>query len=145
MKKLSLFILLFAFALWSGQNLKTNPDKKLLESISFLDKSLQNNDDNIIKILTQDISFGHSNGWVQNLNDFKKDFSSKKVAYKEIKQLEISEFKKHKNIASVRRKVKVLGIYQNQEFELNLLLLEIWKKENAVWKLWSRQSVEIKP
>ena len=116
-----------------------------MESISFLDKSLQNNDDNIIKILSQDISFGHSNAWVQNINDFKKDFSSKKVVYKEIKQLEISEFKKHKNIASVRRKVKVLGIYQNQEFELSLLLLEIWKKENTVWKLWSRQSVEIKP
>jgi len=76
-----------------------------------LDKSLQNNDDNIIKIFTQHVSFGHSNGWVQNLNDFKKDFSSKKVVYKEIRQLEISEFKKYKNLSSIRRKVKVLGIY----------------------------------
>ncbi|WP_299183597.1 hypothetical protein [uncultured Chryseobacterium sp.] len=43
-----------------------------------MDKSLQNNDDNIIKIFTQHVSFGHSNGWVQNLNDFKKIFLQRK-------------------------------------------------------------------
>lgn len=146
MKKLSLFILLFSFTFWSCQHIKLDfKDEKLVESIKLLDRYLQNNDDNITHILCSDVSFGHSNGWVQNLDDFKKDFSSKKVVYKEIRQLEISELKKYKNMASVRRKIKVLGSYKNQDFELNLALLEIWKKKNSVWKLWSRQSVEIKP
>ncbi|ROH96073.1 nuclear transport factor 2 family protein [Chryseobacterium daecheongense] len=146
MKKLSLFILLFSFTFWSCQHIKPAlKDEKLVESIRLLDRYLQNNDDNITHILCSDVSFGHSNGWVQNLDDFKKDFSSKKVVYKEIRQLEISELKKYKNMASVRRKIKVLGSYKNQDFELNLALLEIWKKKNSVWKLWSRQSVEIKP
>lgn len=106
---------------------------------------MQNNDQRIIDVLCSDVSFGHSNGWTQNFDDFKKDFSSKKVIYKEIKQIEISEIKKHKNFASIRRKIKVSGLYKDQQFEMKLSLLEIWMKKNSVWKLWSRQSVEIKP
>ena len=41
--------------------------------------------------------------------------------------------------------IKVSGVYKNQNFEMMLGLLEIWKKEKSIWKLWSRQSVEIKP
>lgn len=106
---------------------------------------MQNNDDKIIEILCSDVSFGHSNGWTQSFDDFKKDFSSKKVIYKEIKQIEIFEIKKHKNFASIRRKIKVSGLYKDQSFEMKLALLEIWMKKNSVWKLWSRQSIEIKP
>lgn len=106
---------------------------------------MQNNDDKIVNILCSDVSFGHSNGWVQTIDDFIKDFSSKKVIYKEIKQLEISDLKRHKNFVSIRRKIYVSGLYKDQKFEMKLALLEIWMKKNAVWKLWSRQSVEIKP
>jgi len=145
-KKLSLLILLFSFTFWTCQAVKTNSkDAKLFERILLLDKYMQNNDNKIVDILCSDVSFGHSNGWIQNLDDFKKDFSSKKVSYKEIKQLEISEFKKHKNLASIRRIIKVSGLYKDQNFEMKLALLEIWMKKNSVWKLWSRQSVEIKP
>lgn len=70
---------------------------------------MQNNDGQIINILSSDVSFGHSNGWTQNFDDFKKDFSSKKVIYREIKQIEISEIKKHKKFASIRRKIQVSG------------------------------------
>ncbi|WP_283420734.1 hypothetical protein [Chryseobacterium profundimaris] len=110
-----------------------------------LDSLMQNNDSNILNLFAKDVSFGHSNGWVQNFEDFKKDFNSKKVMYKNINQIEISEVKKNKNIYSIRRKIKVSGVYKNQNFEMMLGLLEIWKKEKSLWKLWSRQSVEIKP
>ncbi|MEI7486223.1 MAG: hypothetical protein WCJ72_02220 [Chryseobacterium sp.] len=130
----------------SCQHLKINQkDVKLFESISLLDQYMQNNDQRIINILCYDVSFGHSNGWTQNFDDFKKDFSSKKVIYKEIKQIEISEIKKHKKFASIRRKIQVSGLYKDQSFEMKLALLEIWMKKNSVWKLWSRQSIEIKP
>ena len=106
---------------------------------------MQNNDSNILDLFEKDVSFGHSNGWIEDLNDFKKDFSSKKVVYTEVKQTEISEIKKFKKSFSVRRKIKVSGLYKNQDFEMNLSLLEVWIKNKATWKLWSRQSVEIKP
>ena len=77
---------------------------------------MQNNDSKILNLFEPDVSFGHSNGWIQNLNDFKRDFTSKKVVYREIKQTEVSEIKKLKNTFSIRRKIKVSGLYKKSRF-----------------------------
>lgn len=137
----SLFLFCFAFG-FSQKYLKQ--EKSVLIQSKMLDSLMQNNDSKILDLFEKDISFGHSNGWIQNLDDFKKDFSSKKVVYKEIAQTEVSEIKKSRNTISVRRKIRVKGLYKNQEFEMTLVLLEIWIKNKSEWKLWSRQSVEIK-
>ncbi|MFL9834014.1 hypothetical protein [Chryseobacterium terrae] len=136
-----LFLICFAFGY--SQNY-SKEEKQLLFQAAKLDSLMQNNDPKILGLFDKNVSFGHSNGWIQNLNDFKKDFSSKKVVYKEIKQTEISELKRFKNTFSIRRKIKVSGLYKNQSFEMTLSLLEIWIKKKSIWKLWSRQSVEIK-
>ncbi|MFY1048133.1 hypothetical protein [Chryseobacterium sp. GP-SGM7] len=143
MKNLAL-IFLFSCIFGYAQNY-SKKEKQLLFQTAKLDSLMQNNDSKILELLETDVSFGHSNGWIQNFDDFKKDFSSGKVIYKEIRQIEVSEMKKFGNIFSIRRKIKVLGLYRNQDFEMNLSLLEIWIKNKSVWKLWSRQSVEIKP
>ncbi|WP_143883042.1 nuclear transport factor 2 family protein [Chryseobacterium binzhouense] len=137
-------LLLFCFALGFSQKY-SKQERQLLSQTEKLDYLMQNNDSGIIDLFEKDVSFGHSNGWIQNLDDFKKDFLSKKVIYKEIRQTEISEIKKFNNTFSIRRKINVSGLYKNQEFKMTLSLLEIWIKKNSGWKLWSRQSVEIKP
>lgn len=137
-------LFLFCFVFGFSQNYSKD-EKAVLLQAKKLDSLMKNNDTQIIDLFYSDVSFGHSNGWIQNLEDFKKDFSSKKVSYKEITQLEISELKQFKNTVSIRRAIKVAGLYKNQSFEMNLSLLEIWIKKKSNWKLWSRQSVEIKP
>lgn len=137
-------LLLFCFALGFSQKY-SKQERQLLSQTEKLDYLMQNNDSGIIDLFEKDVSFGHSNGWIQNLDDFKKDFLDKKVIYKEIRQTEISEIKKFNNTFSIRRKISVSGLYKNQEFKMTLSLLEIWIKKNSGWKLWSRQSVEIKP
>lgn len=137
-------LLLFCFALGFSQKY-SKQERQLLSQTEKLDYLMQNNDSGIIDLFEKDVSFGHSNGWIQNLDDFKKDFLSKKVIYKEIRQTEVSEIKKFNNTFSIRRKINVSGLYKNQEFKMTLSLLEIWIKKNSGWKLWSRQSVEIKP
>ena len=141
-KILYLFFQLFFVFGYSQQY--SRQEKQLLSQANKLDSLMQNNDSKILDFFEKDVSFGHSNGWIQNLDDFKKDFSSKKVVYKEIKQTGVSEIKKFKNTFSVRRKIKVTGFYKSELFEMNLSLLEIWIKNKFQWKLWSRQSVEIK-
>jgi hypothetical protein len=144
--KMRFFPILFLFCSVFGYSQKySKQEKQLLSQTAKLDSLMQNNDSNILDLFEKDVSFGHSNGWIEDLNDFKKDFSSKKVVYTEVKQTEISEIKKFKKSFSVRRKIKVSGLYKNQDFEMNLSLLEVWIKNKATWKLWSRQSVEIKP
>ncbi|WP_426475479.1 hypothetical protein [Chryseobacterium balustinum] len=139
---LSIFLFCFVF----GFSQKYSRDEKIvLLQAKILDSLMMKNDVQIVTLFCSDVSFGHSNGWIQNLDDFKKDFSLKKVSYKEIKQLEISELKQFKNTISIRRTIQVKGLYKNQDFEMKLALLEIWSKRKSNWKLWSRQSVEIKP
>lgn len=139
------FTILFLCCFVLGFSQKySKQEKAVLMQAKRLDSLMQNNDSNILNLFAKDVSFGHSNGWVQNFEDFKKDLNSKKVIYKNIDQIEISEAKKDKNVYSVRRKIKVSGLYKNQNFEMILWLLEIWKKEKSVWKLWSRQSVEVR-
>lgn len=139
---LSIFLFCFVF----GFSQKYSRDEKIvLLRAKKLDSLMMKNDAQIVTLFCSDVSFGHSNGWIQNLDDFKKDFSLKKVSYKEIKQLEISELKQFKNTISIRRTIQVKGLYKNQDFEMKLALLEIWSKRKSNWKLWSRQSVEIKP
>ena len=143
MKSFFCFIFLVCFVFGFSQAY-SRQEKTFLSQVSKLDSLMQNNDSNIINLFDENVSFGHSNGWVQSLDDFKKDFTSKKVVYKEIRQTEALELKKFKKTFSIRRKIKVVGFYKNETFEMNLSLLEIWIKNKSDWKLWSRQSMEIK-
>ncbi|MFC6266759.1 nuclear transport factor 2 family protein [Frigoriflavimonas asaccharolytica] len=144
MRKFTFLLIFLMVSFCNGQQNSFKIDGILLKKIELLDFYLQNNDNKILDILCNDVSFGHSNGWVQNFDDFKKDFSSKKVVYKEIKQLEILEYKTRKRTASIRRILQVSGTYKDELFQIKLTLLEIWLKKNSEWKLWSRQSVENK-
>lgn len=144
-KSLILVTLIFSsYLIFAQQDLKSNVDANLLHSISTLDQMMQNNDPKITLILADDITFGHSNGWIQSLDDFKKDIESKKIHYKIIQQKVLKEIKFRKNLASLRRIINVSGQYEQYHFMMDLSVLEIWIKEKSIWKLWSRQSIEIK-
>lgn len=137
-----IFLLSFVFG-YSQEYSKQ--EKLVLIQARKLDSLMKNNDISIVDLFSDDVSFGHSNGWIQNLDDFKKDFISKKVVYKEIGQTQVSEIKKFKNTISLSRIIKVAGLYEKYDFQMKLAVLEIWIKKKSEWKLWSRQSVEIKP
>jgi hypothetical protein len=66
---------LFHFVFGISQNKK---EKTLLSQVSKLDSMMQNNDSKVLDLFSDDVSFGHSNGWIQNKEDFKKDFESGK-------------------------------------------------------------------
>lgn len=139
-KYLSLFILVFSLSLFSAQTL----DRTLEIQVRTLDSLMQTNNPNILNLLAEDVSFGHSNGWIQNIHDFKKDVISKRVDYKSVSQIALKDFKTYKKTASIRRIVYVVGTYKSYDFAMDLSVLEIWIKKAGDWKLWSRQSVEIK-
>lgn len=78
MKRVLFFFLVFFISLWNGQTANSFSEPKLAESIQLLDQLMANNDAKMMDILCTDVSFGHSNGWVQNFEDFKRDFISQK-------------------------------------------------------------------
>ena len=141
----TILLLLFIFSSnQSNAQIFGKKEKILFSRTAALDSLMQNNDVGLLNLLSHQVSFGHSNGWVQNYQDFTQDFASGKVKYTLVRQTKLSEIKFFKKTCSIRRTVKVSGKYQNENFTLNLSLLEVWIKDNAVWQLWSRQSVSIK-
>ena len=143
MKSLFSFICLVCFILGFTQNY-SKKEKVLLSQVSKLDSLMQNNDSKILELFSADVSFGHSNGWVQNYQDFKTDFESGKVKYHSVNQLELRELKIKNKFANIRRIIAVKGLYKNETFEMKLSVLEFWIQQKGIWKLWSRQSVSLK-
>ena len=143
MKSLFSFIFLVCFVFGFSQNY-SKKEKALLSQILKLDLLMQNNNSKILELFSDDVSFGHSNGWVQNYQDFKTDFESGKVKYQSVKQTELKEFKIENKFANVRRIIAVKGFYKNEIFEMKLSVLELWIKQKGIWKLWSRQSATLK-
>ena len=136
-----LFVICFVFGFSQNYSKK---EQALLHQISKLDSLMENNDSKILELFSDDVSFGHSNGWIQNKEDFKTDFESGKVKYQSVKQTELKEFKIKNKFANIRRIIAVKGLYKNELFEMKLSVLEFWIRQKGIWKLWSRQSVTLK-
>ncbi|QIG90055.1 nuclear transport factor 2 family protein [Chryseobacterium sp. POL2] len=136
-----LFLLYFTIGFSQEYSRK---ETEILMQVSKLDSLMEHNDNKILNLLADDVSFGHSNAWVQNYEDFRKDFESGKVKYQSVKQTELKELKFRKKLANIRRIISVKGLYNNQLFSMQLSVLEIWIHKKGVWKLWTRQSVGLK-
>ena len=142
MKSFFCFIFLVCFVFGFSQTY-SRQEKALIIQVSKLDSLMENNDSKILELFSDDVSFGHSNGWLQNKDDFKKDFESGKVKYQSVKQTELKELKIKNKFANIRRIIAVKGLYKNETFEMKLSVLEFWIQQKGIWKLWSRQSVKI--
>lgn len=136
-----LFLICFVFGFSQKYSKK---EKALLIQVSKLDSLMENNNSKILELFFDDVSFGHSNGWIQDKADFKKDFESGKVKYQSVQQTELKEFKIKNKFANIRRIIAVKGLYKNESFEMKLSVLEFWIRQKGIWKLWNRQSVNLK-
>ena len=134
MKSFFSFIFLVCFVFGFSQTY-SRQEKALIIQVSKLDSLMENNDSKILELFSDDVSFGHSNGWIQNYEDFKTDFESGKVKYQSVKQTELKEFKFKNKFANVRRIIAVKGLYKSDEFEMKLSVLEFWIRQKGMWKL----------
>lgn len=72
------FLIFFVFGFSQSREF-SKKEKVLLIQVSKLDSLMENNNSKILELFSDDVSFGHSNGWVQNYEDFRNDFESGKV------------------------------------------------------------------
>ena len=124
---------------------KQKVEAQLSQSVKMLDIALKSNDASLLaKLLHEDLSLGHSNGWIESKEEVLEHLASGFLAYNEIAQIGAIEVSVVDNFARVRRKIKVNGIADKVKFEMELRALEIWILEFGQWKLWCRQSVQLK-
>lgn len=108
-----------------------------------LNEALLKKDSSVLmQLLDNNVSYGHSNGWIQSKSDVVKDFSSGKISYT---KMEVSDekFLMQKQAVAIRNVTAVEGIVSGNVFKMSLQVLQVWKRIKGKWVLIARQSVKL--
>lgn len=118
-------------------------DDALSNAVTQLDKALISKDTVMLKTLLSDqLTYGHSNGWIEVKQDVISDLYNGKLTYKQIKQASQTREINGK-VASVRIVADLDIIFNEKPLQIKLSIMQVWKKEHRNWKLFARQSVKI--
>jgi len=116
---------------------------KIIKNINAIEKALVQKDTLVLnKLLHTDLTFGHSNGWIESKESLLNDLKNTKVIYTSFENISAVDFTFHsEDIVITRRKITAHGIFRQQNFSINMNVLEIWILNQDIWKLLARQSV----
>jgi len=100
--------------------------------------------DTLKKLTSSDLSYGHSNGLIENQILFMEALVSGKSDFNTIIISDQTIKLNGKNIAVVRHKFKgELTAADGNINTVNLSILMVWIKEKGAWKLLARQAVRV--
>jgi len=113
----------------------------LKNAMKKLDKALLEKDATTLKaVLHKDVSYGHSNGWIQSKTDILNDFTSGKLTYNKIENNSSAIIKISKKYATVKTNTNAEGSVNGTAFKLILHIMQFWIKTKNGWQLITRQS-----
>ncbi len=95
------------------------------------------------RFVHSDVTYGHSNGWIENKTDLKADLYNGKLVYNSIGQ-EVTEILKQENMACVRSNATIDVVYDGKPMVFKLHVLQVWARKDKNWQLVARQSVQMK-
>jgi hypothetical protein len=116
----------------------------LKNAMQQLDKALLQKDETVlITVLHKDVSYGHSNGWIQSRSDILNDFASGKVTYNKIENNSSAIISISKKYATVKTNTNAEGVVNGTAFNLKLHIMQFWVKTKKGWQLIARQSAKL--
>ena len=116
----------------------------LKDAMSRLDKALVGKDEKALsQLLNKDVSYGHSNGWVQNKTEIINDLKSGKLDYDKLENTSLMIAAMNGNWATVRTNTNAEGKLNGNPFQFKLHILEVWLKTSGDWQLLARQSTKL--
>jgi hypothetical protein len=117
----------------------------LKNAVAELNKALVNKDEQaLVQLLHPNVSYGHSNAWVQTKNDILNDLKSGKLTYDKIDNTSVAIVAINANWATVRTNTNATGRSTAiPTFELKLHVLQVWLKTQNGWQLLARQSTKV--
>ena len=116
----------------------------LKKAMQQLDKALLQKDETVLRsVLHDDLSFGHSNGWIQSKNDILGDFASGKLTYNKFENNGSAIVKISEKYATVKTNTNAEGIVNGTAFKLTLHIMQFWIKTKKGWQLIARQSAKL--
>ena len=115
----------------------------LKDAVAKLDKALIAKDTVVLKqLLHKDLTYGHSNGWVETKADVIKDLVSGKLSYNKIESKD-AKWTVTNDVSTMRSTTDVSYQLDGKPGELRLHVLQVWLKTNKGWQLLSRQSTKL--
>ena len=109
-----------------------------------LDKALLGKDEVVLRsVLHEEVSYGHSNGWIQSKNDIINDFKTGKLVYNKIENNSSAIVNISKNYATVKTNTNAEGSVNGTAFKLTLHVMQFWIKTKKGWQLIARQSSKL--
>ncbi len=116
---------------------------ELKKVVDALDKALLAKDISVlVKLLHPKATYGHSNGWVETTDEVIKDIRTGYLVYEKLETTNTS-FVVEKDWATVRMRVAVKGMVKDTPFEMQLYVLQVWKRMKSGWQLVARQSAKV--
>jgi hypothetical protein len=136
-----IFTILILFA---GFSSIAQPEKEVEAAVEKFRLAMIDPNADVLKSLTStDLSYGHSNGLLENQQQFidalvtgKSDFSIVNLSDQSVKL-------NGKNVAIVRHKLKGETVHGGNTAAVNLGILTVWIKEKRSWKLLARQAFKL--
>ena len=123
----------------SDANSKVYDKTQLLGSIDALRNAMMEADTNLLKAhASSDLSFGHSNGHVQSLDEFAETIRSGEEVFKRV-DLTGRNVKITGNTAVARHHFSADIVYKGELKVFELEIVQIWKKTDR-WRLSVRQA-----
>jgi hypothetical protein len=136
-------VLFVLFLLTTQSSFAQIDSVSLKNAIQQLDKALLQKDETVLKsVLHNDLSFGHSNGWIQSKSDILNDFTSGKLTYNKIENNSSAIVKINKKYATVKTNTNAEGVVNGTAFKLTLHIMQFWIKTKKGWQLIARQSAK---
>lgn len=138
-------IILLLFAGLYGAVMAQTDHHRLREAVQSLDRALVDKDSAVLaRLLSDDVSFGHSNGWSQSKADVWNDLAAGKLAYLKILADSTQIVSINRKWATLRVNREVEGRLQDRTFQMRLHVMEVWKKNGKKgWQLYARQSAKL--
>ena len=108
-----------------------------------LDQALLKKDEAVLKqVLHKNVSYGHSNGWIQTKDDILNDFKSGKLVYNKIENSSSDIITISNKWATVKTNTNAEGAVNGTAFKLTLHIMQVWMNTKKGWQLYARQSAK---
>jgi ketosteroid isomerase-like protein len=137
-------ILLILFCFLTCLETNAQSWKKEIEtSVDALTKAIISQDSSTLnKLTSEELSYGHSTGLVENKAEFVKDILSGPTKFFQIDNAN-QNINMEDNIATVRNICSITGTKNGAPLKLKIGILMIWKKTGGDWKLIARQGYKL--
>ncbi len=122
---------------------QTKEEKQVAEAVEALKKALIDpTQANLEAIVAEQLSYGHSNGKIEDKKAFMEALLSGKSDFLSI-ELTDQKITVSKEVALVRHQLTAQIIDNGQNASIKLHVLLVWQKQKGKWKLLARQAVRV--